>query len=1004
MKRTTTVISLSVMLFLSSALAVGNSIAFSYGGILDTYFSSSSVDYNSEEAQLALTQGKELAQEICQEGDVLLKNLNNALPLADDGSGTYRVNIFGWGGSDNGFMYQGGGSSEGGYSADKISLYQAFRLNDFEINENLARAYNSLSYRREGAPDQNQHSTYYRTYEPGEDFYDANLLDAVNFSDTAIVVLSRRATEGDDLPKVSYNESGVADDSRNYLALTVKEELMMEKVTANFDKVIVLINSSAPMEMGFLDDPNIDAALYVGYPGYYGAMAIPQILKGEVNPSGHMSDTCAYDLESAPSYVNSGPDASINYAGRGGRYKDYAEDIYVGYKWYETADEEGYFANEIRSAYGETKTGYDAVVQYPFGHGLSYTEFEWSLSKMTVSNEVEGITDQVITNGYTLKKDDVLKFEVLVENVGDVAGKDVVQLYYNPPYTREGIEKASQNLIGFEKTNLIEPNTDIGQILTFELKVQDMASYDTYDKNNNGFMGYELDQGTYNISFRVNAHETKEDSSAMVSGTTMSYTFNIPSGGYQYEYDSTTGNKVENRFTNYTNTTSGAVSKSQEKLSLYPISIDGHDDDPAYDQYINYLTRADFRGTFPTRSVTRSMSDTMFNNVFLVNHPSATDNPEDQMPRTGVTLSETITLDDVKGLDFDDPKWDDLISQLTIEEMQTLCANGGFGTSAINRINKGHCTDSDGGTGFTSGVATGDGGHATKYPAANILACTFDWKEAYKWGHAIGSEGQALNIQGWYAPGCNVHRSPLGGRNFEYFSEDGYMCGVFVAKTVEACTENGVYAYLKHFAANDTDEGRNGQFIWMTEQSFREIWAKPGEIATKVGKANAMMISVDRVGGVRATGSYATLTAMLRDEWGFRGSTITDYYQGGNVNDLDEGIRAGNDLALMPNGSRTLFDDWNNPSATSVIALQKAAKNILYTYIDTIYRTENFTGVDLNETMGQRQNDNSGVWWRYVLYSVDGVVGAGFISWAAICIYLTWFRKKKEENYEERES
>lgn len=993
MKRTTTVISLSAMVLFASILAVGNSVAFSYGGILDTYFSKSQINYDSDAAQQALTQGKELAQEICQNGDVLLKNQDDVLPLSSD---SLAVNIFGWGGSDNGFMYQGGGSSEGGYSADKISLYDAFRYNGFSINENLVNAYNSLSYRREGAPDQNQHSTYYRTYEPGEDFYDRNLADAKNFSDTAIVVLSRRATEGDDLPKVSYDENGNADETRNYLALTAKEELMMQKVTENFETVIVLINSSAPMEMGFLDDPKIDAAMYVGYPGYYGAMAIPQILKGEVNPSGHLTDTAAYDLSSAPSYVNSGPDASITYNGRpAGRYKDYAEDIYVGYKWYETADEEGFFDAETRDSYGETKTGYDAVVQYPFGYGLSYTTFDWTfnLSGMTdeEGNPIYPIVNQngeQITDGSEISPTDTLTFNIWVENSGTVAGKDVVELFMNPPYYDGGIEKASQNLIGFEKTAELNPGQ--GQIVSIDVAVSSLSSYDTYDRNNNGFMGYELEEGNYTISFRTDAHTIKEDS----LGNELSYTFNVPEGGYKIENDPVTGTKVENLFTNYTNEKSGASSTIQETQVNYGLSLDGNDADPDYDQNVTYLSRSDFKGTFPSRTATRTASDKFYNNVFLVHSPF--NNSEDKMPKFGQT-GTNLTLDDVKGLAYEDPKWQTLIEQLTLDELQTLCAQGGFGTYAITRINKGACVDSDGGTGFTSGVSTGDGGHATKYPAANVLASTWDWKEAYKWGHAIGEEGKALGINGWYAPGCNVHRSPLGGRNFEYFSEDGYMCGVFVANTVKACTENGVYAYTKHFAANDTDEGRNGQFIYMTEQSLREIWAKPGEIATKEGKANAMMVSVDRVGATRATGSYALLTRLLRDEWGFRGSTITDYYQGGNVNDLDEGIRAGNDLALMPGGTKQqMFEDWQNPSATSVIALQKSAHNILYTYIDTIYRTEQFTGIDLNETIGTRQNNNSGKWWRYLLYSIDAVVGVAIVGVGGTFIYLTWFRKKKE--------
>lgn len=982
MKRTSAVISFSAMIFMASIIGVGNAVAFANGGTIDTYFSKGNNYGDSEKAEQALTEGKELAQEICQNGFVLLKN-ESLLPF--DTTFSYKVNIFGWGGSDNGFLYQGGGSSEGGYSGDKISLYDAFRQNGFEINEELASAYNNLTYRREGAPDQNQHSVYYRTYEGDQEFYDANLAQAKEFSDTAIVVLSRRATEGDDLPKVSYDEHGNADESRNYLALTQKEELMMDVVTENFENVIVLFNSSAPMEMGFIENPKVDAAMYIGYPGYYGTQAVPSILKGETNPSGHLTDTVAYSLASAPSYVNSGSDASMVYGGKGGRYKDYAEDIYVGYKWYETADEEGYFDNEKRTDYDQNLTGYEAVVQFPFGYGLSYTDFSYTLETITNQDGEE------VSIGSTINKDDTLTFKIWVENIGEVPGKEVVQLYYNAPYTKGGIEKASQNLVGFEKTALLNPG--IGQFVEISVKASDMTSYDTYDRNNNGFMGYELEEGEYHLSFRSDSHTVQKGQITPGNkNQDLSFTFNVPKGGYKYETDPVTDNEVKNRFTTYTNEVSGATSTVYEPQSLYQMSIDGNDSNPAYNQGITYLSRSDFKGTYPKRTETRSMSDEMYNNVFLVHDPL--NNPEDIMPK--VNSKETSwTLKDVQGLPYDDPKWNELISQLSIREIQNLCAHGGFGTNSIPSIGKGACVDSDGGTGFTSGVATGDGGHATKYPGANILASTWDWKEAYKWGHAIGEEGKALGINGWYAPGCNVHRSPLGGRNFEYFSEDGFMCGKFVAQTVKGCTENGVYAYMKHFAANDTDEGRNGQFIWMTEQSLREIWAKPGEVATKEGKANAMMVSVDRIGATRGTGSYALLTSLLRDEWGFRGCTITDYYQAGNVNDLDEGIRVGNDLALNPAGDYKTFDDWANPSATSVIALQNAAHNILYTYIDTIDRTAKFTGIDLGDEIGSRTEDTSGRWWRPTLYAIDAVIGVGFLSWAIAVTYFTWFSKRK---------
>ena len=979
MKRTTAVINFSAIVMLSALLGVGNSVAFHFGGTIDSFLSKKQIDFDDENVQNVLNSGKELAIEIEENGAVLLKNENDCLPLKNN-----KVNIFGWGGCDNGFLYQGGGSSEGGYSADKISLYDAFRKSGVEINESLAKDYNSLSYRREGGPDRNEHSVYYRAYEPGSDFYTSERMEkAKQFSDTAIMVFSRRATEGDDLPKVSYNERGDADTSRRYLSLTQKEAIMVKQVTDNFDHVICLFNSSAPMEMGFVDYDGIDAAMYIGYPGYYGMMGVVKLLKGESSPSGHITDTCAYDLRSAPSYVNSGPDATKMYTGKTpqGRYTDYAEDIYVGYKWYETADAEDYYDNAELDIYGKKRRGYDAVVQYPFGHGLSYTTF---------SQEIEAIVDQEnqpLNNRSKLSKDDKITFKVWVENTGDVAGKEVVQLYYGAPYTKGGIEKAAVNLGAFAKTDLLEPGK--GQLLELSVDVSAMASYDTYDKNNNEFMGYEVEAGDYTFSLRSNSHDVIEGVNLGVKGPLQ--TSFVVEEGFRYDTDPVTNNPVENLFTTFTNPVSGASSTIKEPQASYAVSIDGNDKSSDFNQNITYLTRADFAATFPKVTETRSISIRMVREVYMVHAPFIDEN--DVMPVTGSTETNW-TLNDVKGLPYDDKKWNELISQLTVDEMANLVAHGGFGTNAIERIGKPKCTDSDGGTGFTSGIVSGDEGHATKYTAANILACTWDYKEAYKWGHAIGEEGKMLGIQGWYAPGCNVHRSPLGGRNFEYFSEDGVQAGIFCAYSVKGATENGVYCYMKHFAGNDTDEGRNGQFKWMTEQSFREIWAKPGEVATKVGGANALMVSVDRIGSVRATGSYAMLTSLLRDEWGFRGSCITDYYQGGQVNDIDEGIRAGNDLVLHPGGNASFFDD-KDFSATTVIALQKSAHNILYTYIDTINRTEKFSGVDWeNSHIGVKVEEKDGTWWRPTLISIDCALGVGLAAWGVVSYVFTWGRKR----------
>lgn len=976
MKRTTAVINLSTIVMLSAILAVGNAVAFHYGGIIDLRFSKSEVNYDTDEVNQAMAEGKNLAMEIVQEGTVLLKNENNTLPLTQP-----KVNIFGWGASDNGFLYQGGGSSEGGYSGDKISFYQAFRDAGFQINEDLATAYNNLTYRYIGAPDQDQWSTYYRLYEADSSFYTKERMNqAKEFSDTAIVVLSRRATEGDDLPKCQYDQNGTEDDSRTYLTLSDREALLISEVTANFDKVIVCFNTSAPMEMGFLDYDGIDAALQIGYPGYYGARAVSDIFTGNTNPSGHMVDTAAYSVATAPSYVNTGNLESHTYSGRGGRYTDYAEGIYVGYRWYETADAEGYFNGQSLDSYGHQKVGYDAYVQYPFGYGLSYTDFSWEfLSASTENGE--------LSSGSEIKKDDTLTFKVRVTNTGSLAGKDVVQLYFSAPYTKGGIEKSAVELGAFAKTALLEPGKS--EDVTLTIPVSDLSSYDCYDSNNNGFMGYEAEKGNYTFSLRTDSHHLKD-----MGTSSASITFNIPEDIY-FDKDPVTGYEVKNRFTTYTNTVSGASSTIEEPQATYAVSIDGNDADSQYDQGITYLSRADFTNAYPKDSSGRTSSKAFFTNVISKHDPII--NSEDVMPTTSSTAT-SLTLDDVKGLDYDDPKWTQLIEQLSAEELANLSAGGGFGTIAISSINKPKCTDSDGGTGFTSSIAMGNGGHAVKYPAANVLGQTFNIEEAYKWGHSIGTEGKALNIQGWYAPGCNLHRSPLGGRNFEYFSEDPLVAGDFVAYTVKGATENGVYCYMKHFAGNDSDAGRNGQFKWMTEQSLRELYAKPGEIATKVGKANALMVSVDRVGSVRCTGSYALLTEVLRNEWGFRGSCITDYYQGGNVNDIDECVRAGCDLALYPNATYTIFDDYT--SATSVIALQNAAHNILYTYIDTVNRTEKYTGTEFSHNTGTVTKESDGRWWRTLLISLDAVIGAGLVTWGVLSVVFAFVKKGKKKEKE----
>lgn len=944
-----------------------NKAANDFSGIITQYLCGFGLNTGSKEYGEALEAGAKMAVGLEEDGVTLLKNQNAALPLS---ASENKINVFGWSGCDNGFIYQGGGSGEGSRQG-AVSLYQGLRNSGLEINEDLASAYNNLSLRRSGYTE--DVTQYYRLYEPDSSFYTASLINqAKSFSNVAVVVLGRRGAEGTDLPKVQYDENGNADNTRKYSSISAKEEKMLDIVTQNFEKVIVVMNTANPMECGFLNDEGIDAGMIMYMPGNHGSNAIGTILTGNVTPSGHTVDTFAYDLATAPSYANAGSDGVHWPEGQGSRfcdYQNYSENIYTGYYWYETADKDGFF-NNVTNDYG---TGYDGVVQYPFGYGLSYTNFDWTLK------------DVSIPEGSNLNADDEIKFDVIVKNVGSTFGKDVVELYYDLPYTVGGIEKPALKLGAFAKTDTLEPGEV--QELALSVKVSDMASYDCYDKNNNGFMGYELEKGDYNFSLRTDAHDVKKMTSEFDDGI---YNYHIENG-YKYENDPVTGNKVENRFTNFTNDVSGATSTRVERAmsdESKAYSVDGLD----CNLNVTYMTRENFKDTFPVFADTVKMSDQFKKETWYVNAPKV--NPDDQMPITG-SKATNYTIQDVAGLDISDPKWEALVSQLDVETLGTLCSKGGFGTIAIDSIGKPHTVDLDGPSGFNAVVTGSETGFAINYPCETVIASTWNWKLAYQWGLSIGNEASIAGIDGWYAPGANTHRSALGGRNFEYWSEDAVLGGTMCSYTILGAKEKGVYSYIKHFVANDSDTGRNGEFKFLTEQALREIYCKPFEIAVKEGGANAMMISVDRVGTVRCTGSSALLQDVLRDEWGFEGSCISDYYQGGNVNDIDEGIRAGNDLMLNPNGSMDTYDD--TESATAIIAMKKSAKNILYTYAETKYYAANASGLDLGSIVGTQGNVNE--WWKPVLYTVEAVVYTGMIAYAAIVLlkYLNRFPTKRRK-------
>lgn len=973
-------------------LLFGNYVLYSFSGTITLALCGSGVQVDEVAMNASSANSAALCVEIGEDGMTLLKN-NGTLPLAENNK---KINVFGWSGSDNGFVHQGAGSG-GGTDTDITTLYQGLRESGFEINEELAEKYNAMSYRREGWD-------YYKLPEGDESFYTSELMEnAKAFSDTALIVLGRKGGETSDLPRYQQNLSGKRDPTRMYSQTSALEDLMIEKVTANFDKVIVVFNTTNVMEAGFLENEKIDAAIAMYAPGSKATPALGNLLQGKANFSGKTVDTWAYDLTTSAAWANAGVDGThtVNASGSEKAYiSNYAEGIYMGYWWYETADKEGFWESDFAKDKWDIENGYADVVQFPFGYGLSYTEFAWSVESVSM------------IPGSQIAPEDEIGIEVFVQNTGSRPGKDVVQLYLELPYREGGIEKPAVKLAAFAKTS--ELDSGEGELLKLSVRVSDFASYDVYDTNNNGFMGYEIEGGIgdYVLSLRTNAHEIAEVGG--LYGATFDY--RVPDEGYRLENDPVTGNKVENRFTNYTNPVSGASSVTQENalsdLSK-AYSVDGSDTPYAFE----YMTRADFEGTFPTFGSYPSTMDTQFyQETYVVNTPKIVES--DVMPLHSSDATDYQLLDfiyevtddagnpvlDEEGnktyglVPYEDERWDQLVSQMSLNDLYVLSAGGGFGTQRIDSVGKPAAVDKDGPCGFNS-LITGSGGgteSATNFPCETLIASTWDWKLSYRFGLALSAEGNALGVDGLYGPAVNIHRNVLNGRNFEYYSEDPYISGIMCAYTVYGCKENGVYCWIKHFALNENETGRTHMYQFCTEQALREIYLRPYEIAVKEGGANAIMTAYGRVGTVRASGSSALNTAVLRGEWGFKGAVITDYYNAGVVHDADECIRAGNDLMLDPNGRPSYFGD--QTSATAVIALQSAAKHILYSYLETKYTAQVSTGLDLSTLVGNRTDVFA--WWIPVVGVIDGLIVVGCAAFAVLS-FLNFKKSQKAQAAEE---
>ena len=811
----------------------------------------------------------EVAEEIMEDGIVLLKN-ESLLPLNE----TKKLNIFGWESINPAY----GGAGSGGINDlyDIVSLNQGLENAGFSINQELVNFYNNYGADN---PEMSIQKQSWTLPEPPVDTYSDELIkSAKEYSDVAVVVLSRKAGEGhNDIPmdvrKAAYdNNSDEYDDfpeGEHYLQLSQTERDMVDMVCSNFDNVIVVYNGANQFELGFADEyPQIKSVVWCPGTGNVGFNALGKVFSGEVNPSGKTPDTFIYDMTTAPWWNNAEKTEYTNLADLAVEgmnagtaqvyapaFTNYVEGIYVGYKYYETAAQEG-------------AIDYDKTVQYPFGYGLSYTEFEQKMGELE-------------------EKDGQISVDVEVTNTGDVAGKDVVEVYYEPPYTNGGIEKSSANLIEFAKTDLLQPGES--QTVTVTFSIEDMASYDE-----NHAKAYVLEKGDYAISINSDSHTVLDQKT--------------------YTADKDVVYKGENK-------------RASDDTAATNVFEDAKGD-------VTYLSRADHFANYEEATAapaSAELGEPYVSEYHLNSNFDKTTylNDEDVMPTTGA--DNGLTLADMRDADYDDPRWEKLLDQLTVDEMANMIAMAGYQTAAMDSVGKVATLDFDGPAAINNNF-TGVG--SIGFPIEVVVASTWNKELAQAWGECMGKISQEMGAEGWYAPGMNTHRTAFGARNYEYFSEDGVLAGNMGAKAVEGARKYGVYSYIKHFALYEGNAKMVS--VWSNEQAIREIYLKPFEISVKQGGANAVMVSWSFLGDKWTGESSNLMNTVLRDEWGFRGMALTDFFRnnGHGFMNADAALANGVDAMLSTfNGEENNVANPEHP--TAVLQMRNACKNVMYTVVSS---------------------------------------------------------------------
>lgn len=893
--------------------AIGEAIDFKLsagelGGLMDTLFGSQRPIYSDEVTSVYPTQkatnkaeafanAQEVNLKLAEEGFVLLKNENAALPM-NKGA---RISVF----SKNSVNLSYGGSGSGGFdTSNNKNLYESLNDAGFVTNPTLKNFYESsqsgpVRTANSSNLDNGDNQKIATAETPQSKYTDAVRNSYADYSDAALVVITRIGGEGFDLPRYQGDSEGAVSPDSHYLELDQNEIDLLTAVTdGTFKRVVVVFNTPSSFEATFLKDSayaafadKIDAAVWIGFTGSNGITALGEILNGDVNPSGRLVDTWAADFTKNPSFVNFGtgclPDTTDKYDGGMYYSVDYEEGIYVGYRYYETR--------------GETdgEDWYNANVVYPFGYGLSYTTFDWTVGDASASEIELGTTITV---------------PVTVKNTGSVAGKDVVQLYASAPYTLGGIEKAHKVLVGFAKTKLLQPGES--ETVTVSFDPYSAASYDYRDANSNGFSGYELEAGEYTLYVSRNAHESEK-----------AIALNL-AADVQIGTDPTTDSEVVNRYTD---------------------SEDFLDSDWQLDAM---LSRADWEGTWPTPQTAQQHAgtDRLYEEIRSEEHNNPTDFDSEEYPWFGeeptLTLRDLLPSAEAEGYEpvvsYDDERWEELMMGCDEEEMIALINNGAYHTLAMESVGLPATIHGDGPSGFTCFMSKEQVNGTCQYVSEPVMASTWNIDLMSELGEAVGEEGTIGDkatgqpYSSIYAPGVNIHRSPFGGRCSEYFSEDPFISGMMGAAEVQGIQSRGVLPTVKHFVANEQETHRSigGDLSWLSEQALREIYLKPFEYTVKLGETRGIMTSFNRIGTRWTGGDYRLLTEILRNEWGFNGLVICDFNTIPQYMIPRMMFYAGGSLDLATQQS-AMWTDCDTSDAGDAIVLMRAVKDVMYALVNS---------------------------------------------------------------------